>query len=99
MEDTKNGESFLGNYKTVLGKAAALQKAIDKDLAEGLVSGPFPESEVLAKYHRVLLNSLGAEIEDLAKPDVGTLVDATQGGPTNTSVWQCNPQDLVLRLL
>ena len=33
--------SFLGNYKTVLGKEEALQKVIDKDLEEGLVSGPF----------------------------------------------------------
>ena len=71
---------FLGNYKTVLGKEAALQKATDKDLEEGLVSGRFAWSELKEKYHKVLLNSLGGGIKDLAKPDVRTLVDATQGG-------------------
>ena len=49
-------------------------------MEEGLVSGPLTESELKAKYHKVLLNSLGAEIKDFAKPDVGTLVDATQWG-------------------
>ena len=38
--------SFLGNYKTILGKAEALQKVIDKDLEEGLVSGPFALAEL-----------------------------------------------------
>ena len=71
---------FLGNYKTVLGKEEALQKVIGEELGEGLVSVPFAESELRAKYPRVLLNSLGAEMEDLTKPDVGTLVDETQGG-------------------
>ena len=33
-----------------------------------------------ANYRQVLLNSSGAEIQDLATPDVRTLVDATQGG-------------------
>ena len=32
---------FRGNYKTVPGKEEALRKVIDKDLEEGLVSGPF----------------------------------------------------------
>ena len=34
----------------------------------------------MAKYNRFLLNSLGAEIKDLTKQDVGTLVAAMQGG-------------------
>ena len=37
-----------------------------------------PKSELRAKHHKALLNSLGAEIEDLAKPGVGTLADAPQ---------------------
>ena len=47
----------------------------------------------------MLLNSLGAEIKDLAKPDVRMLVDATQGGvnqkirltmqPTRPSLADC----------
>ena len=45
-----------------------------------LVSGPFSESELREKYPQVLLNSSGAEIKDLAKPDVRTLVDETQRG-------------------
>ena len=71
---------FLGNYKTVLGKGDAAQKAIGKDLDGCLASGPFAESELRDKYHKVLLNSLGRAAQDLAKPDVGTLADATQGG-------------------
>ena len=51
-------------------------------MEDGLVSGPFAESELRAKYHKVLCNTLGAEIKDLAKPDVRTLVDATQRGAT-----------------
>ena len=48
-------------------------------MEEGLVSGPVAESELKAKYPKVLLNSLGG-IKDLAKSDVGTSVDAAQGG-------------------
>ena len=33
-----------------------------------------------AQYRRVLVNSSGADVEDLAKPDVGTMVAATQVG-------------------
>ena len=90
---------FLGNYKTVLGKEEALQKVIDKDLEEGLVSGPFSWEQLSIKYPKVLLNSLGAEIKDLTKPDVRMLVDATQGGvnqqirltmqPTRPSLADC----------
>ena len=72
--------SFLGNYKTVLGKEEALQKVIDKDLEEGLLSGSFSLEQLYSKYPKVLLNSLGAEIKDLAKPDVRMLVGATQCG-------------------
>ena len=36
-----NARDFLGNYKTVIGKEDALQKAIGEDLKEGLVSGNF----------------------------------------------------------
>ena len=32
---------FLGNCRTVLCKEEALRKVIDKDMGEGLVSGPF----------------------------------------------------------
>ena len=56
-DDRRN---FLGNYKTVLGKEEALQRVIGKDLEEGLVSGPFSLEQLLAKYPKVLLNSLGA---------------------------------------
>ena len=70
---------LLGNYKTVLSKEDALQKAICKDLEEGLVSGPFSETGILGKYPKVLLNSTGAEIKDLNRPDVRTVADATQG--------------------
>ena len=71
---------FLGNYKTVVGKEEALQKAIWQDSEEGPVSGPFSESELRAKYHRVLLNSSGGlGIKDLTRPDVRTLAGATQG--------------------
>ena len=38
---------FLGNYKTVLGKEEALQKVIEKDLEEGLASGPFSLEQLL----------------------------------------------------
>ena len=72
--------SFLCNYKTVVCKEEALQKVIDKDLEEGLVSGPFSLEQLYSKYPKVLLNSLGGEIEDLTKPDVRMLADATQGG-------------------
>ena len=51
--------SSPGSYKTVFGKADALQKVIGKDSEEGLVSGPFAESELRGKYHKVLLNSSG----------------------------------------
>ena len=40
----------------------------------------FPESEIRGKCDRVLLNSLGAEIKDRARPDVRTMVDDAQGG-------------------
>ena len=47
-----------------------MRKVIGKDLDEGLVSGPFALEELYSKYRKVLLNSLGAEIKDLTKPDV-----------------------------
>ena len=52
---------FLVNYETVLGKEEALQKAIGEDLGAGLASGPFAESELRAKYHKVLLISIGGQ--------------------------------------
>ena len=58
---------FLGNYKTAPCKEEDLQKVIDKDSEEGLVSGPFAEAELRAKYPQVLLNSSGAEIKDTRK--------------------------------
>ena len=78
---------FLGNYKTALGKEEALQKVIGKDLEEGLVSGPYSLEQLSSKYPKALLNSLGAEIKDLTKPDVRMLVGATHGGrqPAYTS--------------
>ena len=36
---------LVGNYKTVLCKEEPLQKVIEKDSEEGLVSGDSPESE------------------------------------------------------
>ena len=69
----------LCNYKTVLCKEEALPKVIGRYLEEGLVAGPFSESKLRGKYHQVLLNSFGAEIKDLTRPDVRTLGDATQG--------------------
>ena len=53
---------------------------MDNDLEEGLVSGPFSESELRRKYPQVLLNSLGAGIKDLTRPYVRTLVEAAHGG-------------------
>ena len=77
---------FLGNYKTSLCKEEALQKVIGGDLEDGLVSGPFSESELRGKYPRVVLNSSGEGLKDLTWPDVGTLVDSTHGGrPSHSS--------------
>ena len=56
-----------------------MRKVIDKDLEEGLVSGPFTLEQLRDKYHKVLLNPLGAEIKYLTKSDVRTLVEAAQG--------------------
>ena len=42
--------------------------------------GIFSESGLMAEYRNVLLNSLGAEIKDLTRPDGRTLVYAEQGG-------------------
>ena len=41
--------------------------------------GSSSESEIIENYTHVLLNSTGAEIEDLTLSDVRTVVDATQG--------------------
>ena len=57
-----------------------MQKAIDEDLEEGLVSAPFSESEIRMEYPKVLLNPPWAETNDLTRPDVRTLVDSTHGG-------------------
>ena len=48
---------FLGSYKTVLRKKDTLRKVIGGALEEGLVSGPFPGSELSAERHQVILNS------------------------------------------
>ena len=76
-----------------------MQKVISEDLEEGLLSGHLPLEQLHAKYHKVLLNSLGAEIKDIAKPDVRMLVGAAQGGvgqhirltmqPTRPSLVDC----------
>ena len=52
--------------------------------------GAFSRIGIWAKYPQSLLNSLWAEIKDLAKADVRTLADATQGRsqPTHTSSTQ-----------
>ena len=71
---------FLFTYNAFLGKSGAFQKAIEDDLEEVSVYGPFSESELRAKYTKCLLNSLGAEIKDLTRPDVRTLCDAAHGG-------------------
>ena len=75
-----------------------MRKAIDKDLEEGLFSGPFPETEIMEKYPEVLLNYLGSEIKDLARPGVRPLVDATLGGPADTFISQCSPLGPVFRM-
>ena len=103
---TKNSEPATNNvvFYVIIKLSyvrVALQKAIDEGSDEGLVSGHFAESELRTKYPQVLLNSLGVEIEDLTKPDVRTLVDATQwggGAPTNIFFLQCIQQDRVLRM-
>ena len=69
---------LLCNYKTVLSKEEALQKVTVKDLEEGMVSMTFSKSEPMRKYPQVLLNSLGAEIQDLTLPDVRAMVDSAQ---------------------
>ena len=69
---------FLGNYKDVVVKEDSLQNVTDGDLAEGLVSAPFSESEIMPKYHKSPLNSLGGRRSRY--PDVRKLVDATQRG-------------------
>ena len=45
---------FLCNYKTVIGKEDALQRANCDDIKEGLLSGPFAESGIMAKYPKAL---------------------------------------------
>ena len=82
----------------MLGKEEALQKVIDKDLEEGLVPGPFSWEQLSTKYPKVLLNSLGAEIKDLAKPDVRALADATQGGARRAFVLPSSLQELVFQI-
>ena len=96
---TTREREFLGNYKTALGEGEASQKAIGKGLVGGLVSGSFSLEQLPAKYTKVLLNSPGADIKDLTKPDVRMLVDATQWGasqhirlamqPTGPSLVDC----------
>ena len=49
-------------------------------LEEDLVSGPCSDSELIARYRKVPLNSTGAEINDPTWPDGATLVDSAQGG-------------------
>ena len=50
-------------------------------MEDGLVSVPCSEPELRGSYPpRVLLNTLGAEIKDPARPDIRTLVDANRGG-------------------
>ena len=83
--------SFLGNYKTVLCKEEALQKGIDKDLEEGLASVPFTLEQLRGEYPKVLLKSPEAEIKDLARSDVGTLVGATQGGANQEILLTMQP--------
>ena len=87
---TTNRE-FLRNYKTFLGKEEALRKVIDQDLQKGLVSRPFSESDLGEKYNPFLLNSSGAEIKELSRPDVITLADATQGGANRHILLTMHP--------
>ena len=84
--DYDEQRDFLGGYKTVLGKGG-LQKVIGNDSVDGLISGPFSESELRRNPPpQVLLGSLGAEVKDLTRPDVRTLADAAQEGePTHAS--------------
>ena len=71
---------FVGNYKTVVCKGAALQMGIIEDLEDGLASGTFAESELMGKYRKVLLNRLGAAIKDLTRPDVRPSPEPIKGG-------------------
>ena len=73
-------------------RGEALQKVIYKDSEEGFVSVPFALEELYGKYRKVLLNSIGAGIKDLTKPDVGTLVDATQGGVSQKILLTTHPE-------
>ena len=70
----------LCNYENSVCKEEALRKVIGGDLEGGLVSAPCSDSALMAKYSKAPLNSPGPEIKDLARPDVRTLADATQGG-------------------
>ena len=69
---------FVGNYKTSIGKEKAHQHVIDEDLEEVLVSGPFRigEEGEMPPGPSKFFGCGGSE--DLAKPDVRTLVGAAQ---------------------
>ena len=72
----------------VLGKEGSLRKAISGDLEEFTVSVLFPNRNLGINTPQSSLNSLGAEIKDIDRPDVGTLAGATQGGqPPNSSYY------------
>ena len=49
-------------------------------MAGGLASGLCSGSGLRDQYRNIPLNSVGGDIKDLTMPDVGTLVDDTQGG-------------------
>ena len=87
---------FLGNYETVLGKEGALQKVTDKDFEGCLVSGPFAEADLKAKYPKVLLNSLG--VPKISQSRTSELWSAKlKGAPPKRLVYRCSRQDRVFR--
>ena len=67
-------------YETVIGKENAPQQVIDEDMAGGWYMALSPDRSLGMSTHQVHLNSIGAEIKELEKPDVGALVDDTKGG-------------------
>ena len=72
---------LLGNYRAVLRKEESSTKASNGDLEGGLVSGTLSLNRDLdLNTITPPLNFIWSGIEDLARPDVGTLVDAAQGG-------------------
>ena len=90
---------FLGNYKIAVVKEEVLQIVIGGDLEDGLVSGPFSESELTGQYPEALLNSISVEIKDVTRTGVRTLVGEAQGASARKSGLQCDQSSLVLPTL